>query len=83
MKPLLIVYVREGCHLCDAFLDEFKPLAQRLVLDYEPVDVDSSMLLAAKFGQRVPLLMANDTVICEYFLDPDKVTEYVQRVKVG
>lgn len=83
MKSRLTVYIREGCHLCEAFLDELLPLAQHLGLEYELIDVDSSLQLEAKYGQRVPLLVADEVVICEYFIDPAKLDEYVRRVKVG
>lgn len=83
MKALLTVYTREGCHLCDAFLDEFLPLAQHFQLDYAIRDVDETPQLRDCYGHRVPLLMANDRVICEYFLDPAKLDEYVQELKVG
>jgi len=79
----LVIYLREGCHLCDAFLDEFLPLAQQSKLAYELIDVDSTPKLQAQFGHRVPLLLADGVVICEYFLDPGKLNEYVQGAKVG
>lgn len=83
MKSRLTVYIREGCHLCEAFLDEFLPLAQRLGLEYVLIDVDSSPQLEVNYGQRVPLLSAEGVVICEYFIDPAKLDEYVRGVKVG
>lgn len=83
MKSRLTVYIREGCHLCEAFLDEFLPLAKNMALQYELIDVDSSPHLEAQYGQRVPILVAEDMVICEYFIDSAKLDEYVRGVKVG
>jgi hypothetical protein len=83
LSTALIVYIREGCHLCDAFLDEFLPLARELNLAFDTVDVDSSESLQRLYGHRVPVLEAGNRVICEHFLDPAQVDKYVQQGKVG
>src|SRR5262245_35966509 len=51
----LVLYVREGCHLCDRFLVE---LEIELAGAAEPllVDVDGDASLAARYGLRVPVL---------------------------
>jgi hypothetical protein len=50
-----VLYVREGCHLCDRFLVE---LNVELAGSAEPliVDVDTDAALAARYGLRVPVL---------------------------
>jgi hypothetical protein len=51
----LVLYVRDGCHLCDRFLVE---LEIELAGTAEPlvVDVDTDTGLAARYGLRVPVL---------------------------
>lgn len=61
----LVLYVREGCHLCEHFLVE---LSVDLGLDAEHVrivDVDRDADLAVRFGLRVPVLEFAGTVLCE------------------
>jgi hypothetical protein len=71
--PVLTLYTRQGCHLCDQFLLELSldlgPLADGLAL----VDVDSEESLAARYGLRVPVLETGGTAICEAVYDRGRV----------
>ena len=65
----LVLYVRQGCHLCDQFLLE-------LALEFGPAieclsvhDVDQDTDLAVRFGLRVPVLELGGQVICEGVYD--------------
>ncbi len=73
MSTDLVLYVREGCHLCEQFLLD-------LALDYpaalaalRTTDVDADRDLAATYGLRVPVLEAAGSVVCEGRYDPAKV----------
>ena len=59
--PGLVLYVREGCHLCEQFLMdlslEIGPAVERLVV----VDVDGDPDLAIRYGLRVPVLAVGPT----------------------
>jgi hypothetical protein len=65
----LVLYVREGCHLCEQFLLELSlelgPGIERLQLR----DVDQDVDLAVRFGLRVPVLELDGTVVCEGVYD--------------
>ena len=54
----LVLYVREGCHLCEQFLLELSleigPAIELLAV----VDVDGDPELAVRYGLRVPVLAA-------------------------
>ena len=68
--PRLVLYVREGCHLCDEFLVELGldlgPAGEGLAV----VDVDSDDDLAILYGLRVPVLALDGAVLCEGRYDP-------------
>ena len=71
--PALVLYVREGCHLCDDFL---VALAQDLGAAAEGLavrDVDTDPDLALRYGTRVPVLAAAGSVICEGRYDRARV----------
>ena len=74
----MTLFYREGCHLCEAFLDELQQCQQRSQFEYDCVDVDSSAALVEQYGLRVPILTLGDEVVCEFFLDPDRLHAYVQ-----
>jgi hypothetical protein len=73
MTAGLVLYVREGCHLCEQFLLE-------LTLDFpdaggalRTADVDQDASLAATYGLRVPVLARDGAVVCEGHYDRDRV----------
>jgi hypothetical protein len=71
--PRFVLYVREGCHLCDEFLLEFSLDHARLLEQLEPRDVDADPSWATEFGLRVPVLTVAGHVACEGRYDRDKV----------
>jgi len=75
---VLVLYVREGCHLCDQFLVELSvdlgPDIERLAV----LDVDRDPDLASRFGLRVPVLEMDGEVLCEGFYDGAGVRRALQ-----
>ena len=73
--------MRDGCHLCETFLDELethdKSWRQQVVIR----DVDQSQEWIQRFGDSVPVLVINDEQICEYFFDPIKLSPYFRDQK--
>ena len=45
----------------------------------EVIDVDSVPTLMARYGKRVPVLVAADTELCHYHLDSVKVNEFLRK----
>ena len=74
----LVLYVREGCHLCEQFLVELSidmgPAVERLRI----VNVDGDVELAVRYGLRVPVLEAQGAVLCEGAYDPRPVRAALQ-----
>jgi hypothetical protein len=69
----LVLFVREGCHLCDEFA---LGLALDLGIAFEDVtmvDVDSRADLAARYGLRVPVLENDGKLLCEGRYDSSEV----------
>ena len=61
---MLILYSRAGCHLCEEFILDLEllpggPPAVRVV------DIDSDPELVARYGERVPVLVRDQDVLCE------------------
>ena len=69
-KPLdLTVYSREGCHLCDAMIEEIREFQAGVEFKLEIIDVDDDEALRLRYGSLVPVLMAEGREICHYFFD--------------
>ena len=69
--PLLTVYERAGCHLCEDLLAALAEWQAELDFEVERVDVDGVPELAARYGPKVPVLVHDSTEVCHYFLDLD------------
>lgn len=75
-EGLIHFYYREGCHLCEE-------MAARLFREWPQVagqmqwlDVDARDEWRTAYGPRVPVLTLNGQIVCEYFVDPGKMTQH-------
>ena len=67
------VYSRAGCSLCEEMLAEFAPLLGPAAAQVEVVDIDGNAELEAKYGRRIPVLLADGEFVCCYRLDRERV----------
>ncbi|CAB3787060.1 glutaredoxin family protein [Pararobbsia alpina] len=73
MELRLTVYSRAWCHLCDELCAALAPLAERYGVPVDVIDVDSDPALEDRYGERVPVVLANETELCHYRLDAARV----------
>lgn len=71
----LVLYVRDGCHLCDQFLVELSVDLGPAVAQLRVLDVDRDTDLAVRFGLRVPVLEFEGEVLCEAVYDGARVRQ--------
>jgi glutaredoxin len=55
----VVMYTREGCHLCDDALRMLEALRKCYDVELETVDVDSAPELVQLHGERVPVIVVN------------------------
>lgn len=55
-RRVVTLYTRAGCHLCEATLAILRRLQRKLDFHVREVDVDSDPGLAARYGDRVPVV---------------------------
>lgn len=68
-ERVLILYGRQGCHLCEEMAEGVKhSLVSRNVV-LQQVDVDSDLVLKARFDREVPLLFEGEREICRHELN--------------
>ena len=79
--PVLTLYSRTGCHLCDEMLEDLKALQADVPFGVTVVDVDSDAALEARYGEWVPALVDGDIELCHYHLDSVAVTEYLRKIR--
>src|SRR5260370_41225497 len=71
--PLLTLYGRPWCHLCDDMLAELEPLLAEFGARVGVVDVDVDPVLEARYNERVPVLACEGVELCHYRLDAARV----------
>ena len=74
----LTVFVRRGCHLCTDMVQALERLHPELGFEYSQVDIDTDPGLLRQYDTRVPVLVAGDTEICYYFLEEQRLRDYIQ-----
>ncbi len=75
--PLLTLYSRQWCHLCDDMESALEALQRELRFDLEILDVDAFPDLEALYDEKVPVLVGGDQEICHHFLDRSAVRAYL------
>ena len=69
----LTLLSRAYCHLCDEMAAALAPLAARHGAVVDVIDVDADAALEARYGERVPVLLAGTPAdgveLCHYRLD--------------
>jgi glutaredoxin len=58
----VLVYSRQGCHLCDEAWEQLLLAQRRYGFQLEKVDVDTDASLAAQYGECVPVVLVNGKV---------------------
>ena len=70
MSEELILYYREGCHLCDAMRKALHRFGgNHGPLSWQEVDIDRDTQLVRRFDVLVPVLCLGETEICHHFFD--------------
>ena len=80
MTTELTVYSRSGCHLCEDMEQQLAELAQEFQFSVRRIDIDDSEKLVEYYGGRVPVLMLENELICEYFLDQQALLNALKSV---
>lgn len=75
-KPILTLYGRQDCHLCDEMIAALQQLLDSYDFSLEIVHIDFDPKLEKLFGLKVPVLMARERELGHYFLDPAVLDAY-------
>lgn len=67
--PELVVYSREGCHLCEEMLDALKMFQAELGYTLKVYDIDEDDLLLEKYNALVPLVCFRGQELLRYHFE--------------
>jgi glutaredoxin len=74
----VVLYARDGCHLCDdarAVIERVRA-SERFV--FEEVDIDGDDALVRDYGFRVPVVAVDGHELFEISVDPDALRSAVR-----
>ena len=64
--PVVTLYSREGCHLCDEARERILELrADGIELELLEVDIEADERLHARFLERIPVIEVGGAIVCE------------------
>jgi hypothetical protein len=75
LPPQLAVYTREGCHLCDQMIAALRARLGDAAAAVEILDVDADEAARARYGLKVPVLLADGEPVCSGRLDEGLLDE--------
>ena len=78
MTPVLTVYSRQGCHLCEQLIEDLLPQVRDRAR-VEVLDVDTREDWLRRYGDRVPVVELDGSWICQFHLDRDALTAALRR----
>jgi hypothetical protein len=68
--PTVLLYTRDGCHLCDVARDELLALRGQLPpFDLREVDIEEDEAGHAAYLERIPVIEVDGDVVSELWLD--------------
>jgi glutaredoxin len=68
--PVLTLYTRQGCHLCEQAAGHLT----RLDFRFEPVDIDADADLRQRYGHDVPVLALGGQTLLRGVLGPARLS---------
>ena len=66
---ILTLYTKPDCSLCDEARSALERVRARAPLELEVLDISSDARLAARFGERIPVVMIDGDLAFEYVVD--------------
>ena len=79
--PRLTLYSLPGCHLCEQMLAGVEELRAEFGFAVTEVDIDSNPVLQQRYGEHIPVLVAEETELCRHFLDAAAVRAHCAKFR--
>ena len=83
----LIIYSRQGCHLCDVMKEELEAMnlgKSRLGQSGDSrqstikvIDIDNDPSLKKRYHNQIPVLLVNDVEICHHRLNKKRLVRFL------
>jgi coenzyme F420-reducing hydrogenase beta subunit len=78
--PVLTVYGKPGCHLCDDARAAVRDVLAGRDVGLREVDVTVDPVLERRYGERIPVVALDGEELFDYVVDPDVLRDRLDRV---
>jgi glutaredoxin len=75
MTPLVTLYGKPGCHLCDEARVVVESVRAKHAFELEEVDITRDPALEAEYRERIPVLTVGGEPVAELVIDPTVLEE--------
>jgi glutaredoxin len=79
IRPVVTLYTREGCHLCDVVKGVLEQVRRERDFDLVVLDIDDDPDLVARYDTDVPVVAINGRKAFKYRVDPAELRERLDR----
>ena len=69
MTPVVTLYARPGCHLCEEARDALERVREQARFELHEIDIETDDALHARYLERIPVVAVDDEELFEYFVD--------------
>ncbi len=80
MTPIVTLYGKPGCHLCEDAKAVIEEVRAAHPFDLEEVDVSIDPGLHREYGERIPVVAIDGVERFEYFVDSAALARSLDRV---
>lgn len=78
-RPILVLYSRRECHLCEIAKADLLPLCDRYDVRLQEVDITGEPDLTARHGEEVPVAYLNGEKVFKYRVEPRRVKRLLKK----
>jgi glutaredoxin len=71
--PVVTVYGRPECHLCDEALAVVRRMRDELGFELEEVDIEQDDALHRAYLERIPVIALDGEELFDFFVDEDEL----------
>lgn len=76
--PIVTVFSRSGCHLCEIALAEIEKFKDEFTFDIEKILIDGDTTLEKKYGEEIPVILINGKPHDFFRIDPERFRRAMQ-----
>jgi glutaredoxin len=77
--PVLTVYGKPGCHLCDDARATLRDVLAGRDVELREIDVTLDPVLERRYGERIPVVALDGEELFDYVVDADTLRERLRR----